>query len=71
METQKCSKCSGLMISQRFYTWGDFFDGYLCANCGVIEDPIILQNRAFHAPDRTRRIKAVLPKGEQICKLSF
>lgn len=32
----KCTKCSGLMISQSFYDQFLNFDGWKCLNCGKI-----------------------------------
>lgn len=41
----KCSKCGGLMISQRFADYFITFYGWKCLNCGSIVDKTIVQNR--------------------------
>jgi len=41
----KCHRCSGIMVSQRFYGPGKPFWGWRCVLCGEIFDPLISENR--------------------------
>ena len=41
----KCSKCGGLMVSQRFADFFITFYGWKCLNCGSIVDKTIVQNK--------------------------
>ena len=41
----KCTKCGGLMVSQRFVDHFITFYGWSCLNCGRITDKTIEQNR--------------------------
>jgi len=49
-----CPRCSGLMLTEQFFDshsldLPDQFEGWRCVFCGIILDPVIVENRgAFH-----------------------
>lgn len=46
----RCFKCNGVMVREKFYDAdGDGFNGWRCINCGVIIDPIIMENARIQA----------------------
>ena len=53
MSTDRCPRCSGLMVAE----WCEDLSDYRaqrCVQCGEIVDPVILQNRgALHGPMAT------------------
>jgi len=43
----KCPRCKGAMSYDKFYGSGEQFWGQRCLICGMIIDPIILQNQQW------------------------
>ena len=61
MQYNKCPKCQGLCLEERYYSLQDneFFYAYRCLNCGNMIDEIIMENR-------NRRIETPKPTYMQI-----
>jgi hypothetical protein len=41
----KCHRCSGMMIHEKFYGYGEHFWGWKCIYCGEVFDETVLENR--------------------------
>lgn len=49
---ERCGKCGGYLIQQRFYTHGEHFDGLRCVNCSQVTDATIEENHKFQPVDQ-------------------
>jgi hypothetical protein len=41
----RCPRCNGAMVYERFQDLLDLFFAWRCLNCGEIVDPVVAQNR--------------------------
>ena len=53
-----CQKCKGLMIQERQPELSPATVIYRCINCGLILDPLLLQNRANHLREKAALLHA-------------
>lgn len=51
----KCPKCNGKLVYERFQEGSDVYYGCRCVNCGLIIDPEILINRMFGGVIKPRK----------------
>ncbi|MDH4098258.1 MAG: hypothetical protein OEY21_01605 [Nitrospira sp.] len=47
-----CQKCKGLMIEERQPELSPSLIVHRCINCGLIVDPLLLQNRSNHLREK-------------------
>ena len=51
-EPMTCQKCKGLMIEERQPELSSSLIVHRCINCGLIVDPLLLQNRLNHMKEK-------------------
>jgi hypothetical protein len=54
----RCQKCKGLMIEERQPELSPNLVIHRCINCGLILDPLMLQNRLNHLRERRSLLHA-------------
>jgi len=58
VDDMKCNKCSGIMVSESFYSQDGTFMGWRCVSCGEIIDEVILRNRR----EQLREVSSFVPE---------
>jgi len=53
-----CQKCKGLMIEERQPELSPSLIVHRCINCGLIVDPMLLQNRLNHLKEKQSLLHA-------------
>jgi DNA-directed RNA polymerase subunit RPC12/RpoP len=56
VKRNRCPRCSGAMVFERFQDMLDLFYAWRCVNCGEIVDPVVERNRE---PERKTKKHAV------------
>jgi hypothetical protein len=51
-EPMTCQKCKGLMIEERQPELSPSLTIHRCINCGLVVDPLMLQNRLNHLREK-------------------
>jgi hypothetical protein len=57
-EPMTCQKCKGLMIEERQPELSSSLIVHRCINCGLIVDPLLLQNRLNHMKEKQSLLHA-------------
>lgn len=57
-ESMTCQKCKGLMIEERQPELSSSLIVHRCINCGLIVDPLLLQNRLNHLKEKQSLLHA-------------
>lgn len=61
----RCTRCTGLRVSEIIYDGGNRIPALRCVHCGDVTDHVIAFNRQHHSHHKPRRARMHIYKSER------